>query len=73
MKRHSNGVAIVLSWSPKARSRAPSSASEAKVVGLDHLALDDAEIELDLVEPGGVDRGVDDPDRRPALAEVFGS
>lgn len=36
----------------------------APLVGLEDLALDDAEVELDLVQPGGVDRGVDDSLRR---------
>ena len=40
-----------------------------EVVGVEDLALNDAEVQLDLVEPGGVDRRVDDPDLRPALAE----
>jgi hypothetical protein len=31
-----------------------------EVVGLQHLALDDREVDLDLVEPAGVDRQVDE-------------
>jgi hypothetical protein len=40
------------------------------LVRIEDLALEDAEVELDLVEPGRVERGVDDPDRRPPLAEA---
>ena len=36
-----------------------------EVVGGDDLALDDGEVDLGLVEPGGVDRGVDDDQVRP--------
>jgi hypothetical protein len=31
-----------------------------EVVGLQHLAVDDREVDLDLVEPAGVDRQVDE-------------
>jgi Winged helix-turn helix len=41
-----------------------------EVVGLEQLALDDAEVELDLIEPARVHRGVDDADLRPALAQT---
>jgi hypothetical protein len=36
-----------------------------EVVGREDLALDDAEVGLDLVEPSGMDRGVDEDDVRP--------
>ena len=69
MKRHANGVAIA--WrSPNASSAALDRGGRRPLVRVEHLALDDAEVELDLVEPGGVDRGVDDPDRRPPLAQT---
>ncbi|HEV8103844.1 MAG TPA: hypothetical protein VGP69_08930 [Gaiellaceae bacterium] len=42
-----------------------------EVVGLQHLALDDREVDLDLVEPAGVDRQVDEDEVRvPALMEA---
>src|ERR1035437_1159409 len=37
--------------------------------GLENLALDEAEVDLDLVQPGRVDRRVDDPDLRPPFAQ----
>lgn len=39
------------------------------LVGLENLALHDPEVDLDLVQPGRVDRRVDDPDRWPALVQ----
>src|SRR5215470_10061093 len=36
-----------------------------KVVGREHLALDDREIDLDLIEPAGVDGGMDQYELRP--------
>jgi hypothetical protein len=40
-----------------------------EAVGAERLALDDREVELDLVEPGGVDREVDEPQVLPAALE----
>ena len=40
-----------------------------EVVGREELALDDGEIDLDLVEPAGVDRGVDEDEVGPFGAE----
>ena len=37
-----------------------------KVVGREHLALDDREVDLDLVEPTGVDRSVDEDEVGPS-------
>lgn len=41
----------------------------APLVGLENLALHDAEVDLDLVQPGRVDRRVDDPDLRSPFAQ----
>jgi len=43
-----------------------------KVVGREELALDDGEIDLDLVEPAGVDRSVDEDDVGPFGAQPSG-
>ena len=40
-----------------------------EVVGLEHLALDDREVDLALVEPAGVDGGVGDGQGRPGALE----
>jgi len=40
-----------------------------EAVGAERLAVDDREVELDLVEPGGVDREVDEPQVLPAALE----
>src|SRR5215475_2547421 len=37
-----------------------------------HLALDNGEIDLDLVEPAGMDRGVNQHDGGPRLAQAVG-
>ena len=42
----------------------------AEAVGRERLALDDREVELDLVEPGGVDRQVDEVRVRPAVPDA---
>src|SRR5713226_2390232 len=39
-----------------------------EVVGRQHLALDDGEVDLDLVEPAGVDRSVDEDEAGPGGA-----
>src|SRR6266853_3328463 len=44
----------------------PHLCERAEVVRGEHLALDDGEVDLDLVKPAGVDRGVDRDDGRPA-------
>ena len=41
-----------------------------KVVGVDDFALDDGEDDLDLVQPGGVDRQVDEPQVGPGAFET---
>ena len=41
-----------------------------EVVGRQRLALDDAEVDLGLVEPAGVDRGVDEHERGPGALEA---
>ena len=41
-----------------------------EVVGVDDLALDDGEVDLGLVEPAGVDGGVDDDQVRPGALEA---
>ena len=43
-----------------------------EVVGCQELALDDREIDLDLVEPAGVDRGVDEDKVGPLGAQPRG-
>ena len=43
-----------------------------KVIGGEDLRLDDGEIDLNLVEPTGVDRGVDQHDRGPRRAQAVG-
>jgi hypothetical protein len=48
---HSKGAAA---W--KRRRRSSTSASEAKSFGVEHLALDDGEVDLNLVEPAGMHR-----------------
>jgi len=47
-------------------------AEAGKVVGREELALDDGEIDLDLVEPTGVNRGVDEDDVGPFGAQPSG-
>ena len=42
-----------------------------EVVGVEQLALDDRVVDLDLVEPAGVDREVDEDQRRLAALEPF--
>jgi hypothetical protein len=44
-----------------------------EVIGREDLTLDDGEIDLNLVEPAGVDRGVDQHDRGPRRAQAVGS
>ena len=44
-----------------------------KIVGREELALDDGEVDLDLVEPAGVDRGVDEDDVRPFGTQPSGA
>ena len=41
-----------------------------EVIGREELTLDDGEIDLNLVEPAGVDRGVDQHDRGPRGAQA---
>jgi hypothetical protein len=41
-----------------------------EVIGREDLTLDDGEIDLNLVEPAGVDRGVDQHDRGPRGAQA---
>src|SRR6266478_2988318 len=41
-----------------------------EVIGGEHLALDDREVDLDLIEPTGVHRSVDRGDRGPPLAHA---
>ena len=41
-------------------------------IGCKHLALDNGEIDLDLVEPAGVDRGVNQHHGGPRLAQAVG-
>ena len=54
-----NGLAVWLYRSTKP-SRVAEELSEAgEVVGSDHFLLDDGEEDLDLVQPGRVQRGVD--------------
>jgi hypothetical protein len=43
-----------------------------EVVGLEHLALDDREVDLHLVEPTGVHGQVDEGEVRSALLEPLG-
>jgi hypothetical protein len=43
-----------------------------EVVGCEDFALDDREVDLDLVEPGGVDRGVDHDRVREPCREAVG-
>jgi hypothetical protein len=42
-----------------------------KVVGLEQLALDDREVDLDLIQPAGVDREVHEDQARPAALEAI--
>jgi len=44
-----------------------------EVIGREDLTLDDGEIDLNLVEPAGVDRGMDQHDRGPRRAQAVGS
>jgi hypothetical protein len=41
-----------------------------EVIGRQNLALDDREIDLDLVEPTGVDRRLDENETRPGDAQA---
>jgi hypothetical protein len=43
-----------------------------EVIGSEDLALNDGEIDLDLIEPAGMDRGVDEHDRGPRGAQAVG-
>src|SRR5712691_1879198 len=43
-----------------------------EVIGSKDLALNDGEIDLDLIEPAGMDRGVDEHDRGPRGAQTVG-
>ncbi len=42
------------------------------VIGSEDFALNDGEIDFDLIEPAGMDRGVDEPDRGPRGAQAVG-
>jgi hypothetical protein len=44
-------------------------AAGSELVGRQRFALDDREVELDLVEPGGVDGQVDEPQVLPGALE----
>src|SRR5260370_28661862 len=41
-----------------------------EVIGSEDLALNDGEIDFDLIEPAGMDRGVDEDDRGPRGAQA---
>ena len=69
MKRHSKGSAISFQWRSKALSVLGDVGDVGEVVRLEHLALDDREVDLDLVEPAGVQRQVDEDEVRPAPLE----
>src|SRR5260370_18091890 len=43
-----------------------------EVIGSEDLALDDGEIDLDLIEPAGMHRGVDQDNRGPRGAQAVG-
>src|SRR5262245_38404347 len=43
-----------------------------EVIGSEDLALEDGEIDLDLIEPAGMERGVDQDNRGPRGAQVVG-
>jgi hypothetical protein len=43
-----------------------------EVIGSENLALNNGEIDLDLIEPAGMDRGVDEHDRGPRGAQAVG-
>jgi hypothetical protein len=44
-----------------------------EVIGSEDLTLNDGEIDLDLIEPAGMDRGVNEHDRGPRGAQAVGS
>ena len=52
------------------RRRATVASEWEKVVGGDGGVLDHREVDLDLVQPGGVDRGVNEDQVRPAVLEA---
>jgi hypothetical protein len=56
VKVHSNGFAIRLWWSPTRSNRSASASSESKSFGVNALRWTIGEVQLDLVEPGGVDQ-----------------
>ena len=43
-----------------------------EIIGSEDLALNDGEVDLDLIEPTGMDRGVDEHDRGPRGAQPVG-
>jgi hypothetical protein len=68
---HSNGLATRWYSRSKGQDGALEGGRVGEVVGGEHLALHDGEGDLDLVEPGGVDRQVHQAQVRPVLLEAL--
>ena len=67
---HSNGRGDLLVAAAEGEEVLLERVEVGEVVGGEDLALDDREVDLGLVEPAGVDRGVDEDQVRPGALEA---
>src|SRR2546425_3005473 len=65
------GLSHPLVLAVESKQAIPQRRKRRKVVRREHFALHDGEVDLDLVEPAGMNGGVDRDDRRPATAKPF--
>lgn len=72
VKFHSKGLRHLVAVVLELVERAGQHAEVLVVGGLEHLALDDREEDLRLIEPAGVHRQVDEDEVRPAVLEPVG-
>jgi hypothetical protein len=66
---HWKGRATRSYWGWESQQAIAQPRKRRKVIRREHLALDDREVDLHLVEPSGMNGGVDRDDRRPATAK----